>query len=64
MLRGYRIIDPQRLKRCLQLAHEGHLGTVSTKQMLGTKLRWFKIGKDVENSVRRCHECQLVQGHL
>jgi hypothetical protein len=37
LIRGHRIIIPQSLKlRCLQLAHEGHLGIVATKQRLRT----------------------------
>lgn len=41
ILRGTRIVLPQSLHgRALQLAHEGHLGVIGTKQHLRTKVWW------------------------
>ena len=61
VLRGTRIVVPKSLrKKCIELAHEGHLGIVGTKQNLRTKVWWPKMDKDVENYVKSCHGCQLV----
>ena len=44
----------------LTLAHEGHPGIVSMKQMLRTKVWWPGITNDVERCCKACHGCQLV----
>lgn len=61
VLRGTRIVIPKGLrKRCIELAHEGHLGIVGTKQRLRAKVWWPAIDRDVEKYVRSCYGCQLV----
>ena len=61
VMRGRRIIIPKTLQaKCLQLAHEGHLGIVGTKQMLRSKVWWPNMDKDVEKYVKSCHGCQIT----
>ncbi len=61
ILRGTRIVLPQSLcGRALQLAHEGHLGVIGTKQHLRTKVWWPGMDRAAERFVRACHGCQLV----
>jgi transposase InsO family protein len=61
VLRGTRLIIPQALRlRCIQLAHEGHLGIVGTKQMLRSKVWWPNMDKEVEHYVKSCHGCQIT----
>ena len=61
VLRGTRIVLPHALRdRALELAHEGHLGIVGTKQHLRSKVWWPGIDKAAEKYVRSCHGCQLV----
>ena len=61
MLRGTRIVIPESLrKQCVQIAHQGHLGIVGTKQQLRTKVWWSGMDKDVEKYVKSCHGCQIT----
>ena len=61
VMRYNRIVIPQNLrKKALDLAHEGHLGIVKTKQRIRDKIWWPGIYKDVEQLVRGCYACQLV----
>lgn len=61
VLRGTHIVVPKCLRdKCIELAHEGHLGIVGTKQILRSKLWWLKMDRDVENYVKSCYGCQLV----
>lgn len=61
VLCGTRIIIPKALQaKCLQLAYEGHLGIVGTKQMLRNKVWWPNMDKNVENYVKSCHACQIT----
>lgn len=46
--------------RCIQLAHEGHLGIVGTKPMLRSKVWWPNMDKEVEHYVKSCHGCQIT----
>ena len=46
--------------KCIELAHEGHLGIVGTKQMLRSKVWWPNMDKDVEKYVKCCHGCQIT----
>ena len=44
LLRGSRLVIPQVLQQnVLELAHEGHQGTVKTKCRLHSKVWWTKI---------------------
>ena len=61
LLRGTRIIIPEALRaKCIELAHEGHLGIVGTKQMLRSKVWWPSMDRDVEKYVKSCHGCQIT----
>jgi len=61
VLRGTRIVIPETLRpRVLEIAHEGHLGVVATKQRLRTKVWWPGIDSQAERFIRSCHGCQLV----
>lgn len=63
VLRGTRLVIPQALQlKCFRLAHQGHLGSVGTKQQLRTKVCWPHMDKDVEKYVKSCHGCQIVEG--
>jgi hypothetical protein len=57
LVRGTRIVLPRVLhKQTLILALEGHMGMVSMKQILQTKVWWKTMLKDVEDWCRSCHE--------
>ena len=61
VLRGCRIVLPASLElRALMLAHEGHQGITKTKSLLRTKV-WF-VGMDskVEEFLKTCLACQLI----
>ncbi|XP_064629303.1 uncharacterized protein K02A2.6-like [Lineus longissimus] len=61
VLRGTRIVIPQKLRqRVLNLAHEGHLGVVGTKQTLRTKVWWPGMERDAEKLCKSCHGCQIT----
>nr|XP_034321902.1 uncharacterized protein K02A2.6-like [Crassostrea gigas] len=64
VLRGSRIVIPRSLrKQCVQLAHQGHLGIVGTKQQLRTKVWWPGMDKEVEKYVKSCHGCQITSAY-
>ena len=61
VMRGSSIVIPESLqKRTITLAHEGHLGMARTKGRLREKVRWPRMDKQVEQTIRACHPCQLV----
>jgi len=61
VLRGNRIIIPDSLwKHTIALAHEGHQGMTCTKARLREKVWWPNMDKQVEQSIKACHPCQLV----
>ena len=61
IMRGTRIVISKGLRTTvLTIGHEGHLGVVSMKQRLRTKVWWPKLEKDVERFVKTCDACQLV----
>ena len=61
ILRGSRIVLPRTLwKQALEIAHEGHIGIVSMKQHLRTKVWWPGIDRQVESYCKSCHGCQIV----
>ena len=61
VMRGTRIVIPKKLRATVMtIGHEGHLGIVSMKQRLRTKVWWPKLEKDVEKFVKTCDGCQLV----
>ena len=61
VLRGNRIIMPESLwKHTIALAHEGHQGMTRTKARLREKVWWPNMDKQVGQSIKACHPCQLV----
>ena len=61
ILRGNRILMPTKLRQqILQLAHEGHLGIVRTKQALRSKVFWPGMDVEAENLCKTCHGCQIT----
>ena len=61
VMRGMRIVVPLILrKRVLELAHEGHQGTVKTKYGLRSKLWWPNMNSVVERHCKKCLGCQAV----
>jgi hypothetical protein len=61
VMRGTRMVTPKKLRTTVMtIGHEGHLGIVSMKQRLRTKVWWPKLEKDVEKFVKTCDGCQLV----
>ena len=62
VLRGTRLVIPRILRsRVTDVAHEGHMGIVKTKQRLRTKVWWPGIDQQAEKKCRSCHGCQLVE---
>ena len=59
ILRGERIIIPASLRdKCIDLAHQGHLGIVKTKRLLRFRV-WFPgIDKLTEEKIKSCLACQ------
>ena len=61
VLCGSRVVIPESLQsRVVKIAHEGHLGIVKTKQLIRDRV-WFPgMDKMVENEIKQCSACQLV----
>ncbi|XP_043245887.1 uncharacterized protein K02A2.6-like isoform X1 [Amphibalanus amphitrite] len=58
IFKGDRIVVPEELRRrLLDLAHEGHQGTVRTKQRLRELFWWPGMDANVECLVRQCAAC-------
>ena len=61
MLFRARIVILKSLRqKCVQLAHEGHLGIVGTKQRLRTKVSWPTLDKDAEMILKECYRSQIT----
>ncbi|PAA68935.1 hypothetical protein BOX15_Mlig032170g1 [Macrostomum lignano] len=59
LLKGHQIVVPAILRyRCLQLAHQGHLGVQKTLARLQTKVWWPSMRASVENFVNSCLSCK------
>ena len=67
ILRGDRLLVPASLQsQMVDLAHEGHLGIIKTKQLLRSKL-WFPgIDALVDHKIKTCLACQATSpgGHF
>ena len=62
VLKGHKLVIPKDLiKRVLDLAHEGHLGMVKTKQLIRSKVWFPKIDSLVEEKIRKCLACQACE---
>lgn len=58
LLKEHRIILPREFEnRALELAHEGHLGLVKTKQLLRGKVWFYRMDRKVEALIRSCIPC-------
>ena len=63
ILRGSRIFIPSSLRgKVLELAHQGHQGSVKCKQRLRSRVCWPRLDQDVEGICKSCESCQLVAG--
>jgi len=61
LLKGSRIIIPQKLQqKIIDLAHEGHLGIVRTKEMLRRKVWFPNMSSLIESSIKSCYACQVA----
>jgi hypothetical protein len=61
VLRNQRIVMPAKYRsHVIELAHEGHLGVVGTKQALRTKVFWPGMDKQAEKYCKSCHGCQVT----
>lgn len=59
ILRRHQIVVPTSLRKTLvDIAHEGHLGIVKTKQMMRLKVWFPKLDQLVENRIANCMACQ------
>ena len=60
ILRDHRVIIPQSLQhRVILLAHEGHQGSVKTKEHLRSKVWFPKIDSMVAELIQSCYACQI-----
>ena len=60
VMRGPRIVIPESLQqKVIELAHEGHQGLTKTKQLLRTKVWFFKMDRLVEGKISCCTTCQI-----
>eukprot|EP00118_Oscarella_pearsei_P023702 m.286809 g.286809 ORF g.286809 m.286809 type:complete len:321 (+) comp40699_c0_seq27:1227-2189(+) len=58
--RGTRLVIPEALRgRILELAHEGHLGIVKTKQRCRDFVWWPGLDRHVEDMVHSCEPCAV-----
>ena len=61
LVRGDRIIVPDEMRRrVVQIAHEGHLGVVKTKQLIKETMWFPNIQKWVQEEIDGCLACQAV----
>ena len=59
LLKDDKLIIPECLvQQVIDLAHEGHLGIVKTKQLLRSNVWFPKINEMVENQIKNCLACQ------
>ena len=61
LLKSDRLVVPSMLQeQIVDIVHEGHLGIVKMKALLGEKV-WFPcMDKMVETKVKACLPCQVV----
>ena len=59
---GIRVIVPPKLRpQVLVELHQGHLGVVKMKALASSYIWWPGIDKEIEETVRTCSGCQLMQ---
>ena len=60
VLRDDRICIPEVLQnRIVQIAHQGHLGIVKTKQLVRHHVWFPNIDARVEKAIKACRKCQV-----
>ena len=61
ILRLNKIVPPENLRaKIVRIAHkQGHLGLSKTKEMIRHKYWWPGMNVEIEDSVKRCFECQI-----
>lgn len=60
IMRNHQVVLPKSLqRRAIEIAHEGHLGVVKTKQLLRSKVWFPEIEKLAELIVGQCRVCQV-----
>lgn len=61
ILRDVRLVIPKSLRSTMiDIAHEGHLGLVKTKQLLRSKIWFPNIDALVEEKIKSCLSCQAT----
>lgn len=62
LLYGNRVIIPYQLREnVLELLHNQHVGVVRMKMLARSEVFWPNIDEDLENFVKNCESCQLLQ---
>lgn len=62
ILWGYRTIVPTKLRKQILLdLHRSHMGIVKTKALARSYVWWPRLDHDVEQLVKGCNSCQLLQ---
>ena len=62
ILKGDLIVIPSSLrKRVLEIAHANHMGINKTKGLLRSKVWWPTMAHDIEDMVKSCSSCTMVQ---
>lgn len=61
LMKTEKLVLPGKLRQqALRLAHVGHPGMSTVKNLLRQGVWWPVMNKDIEDYVRSCAECQLV----
>ncbi|KAG8229808.1 hypothetical protein J437_LFUL005889 [Ladona fulva] len=64
ILRGTRVVIPNALRQhVLQMLHKVHQGVVRTKALARSYVWWPKIDEDIENLIKSCLQCGVVQSN-
>ncbi|KAG8231218.1 hypothetical protein J437_LFUL005892 [Ladona fulva] len=64
ILRGTRVVIPNALRQhVLQMLHKVHQGVVRTKALACSYVWWPKIDEDIENLIKSCLQCGVVQSN-
>lgn len=62
LMKSHKVILPRLLKeRALRIAHVGHPGISTMKNVLRQGLWWHRMDADIEEFVKSCPACQLIK---
>lgn len=62
ILWGYRVLIPKTLRQTiLQDVHSSHMGIVKTKSICRSYFWWPGIDREIENLIRNCSACNILQ---